>query len=330
MRHAQVRHLLGAYHDGELDKSRTAKIDEHLKSCGPCRQDLDRLAALETSARLSVPAEPGEAYWESLPSRVMSGIGEARRSVRSKEDAMFQDSFFVYDRNLRTKAFVLPLSIIVHALVIIGLVAIPLLNTRNLPQVEIISAFLAPPTPAPPPPPPPAAKKRSSSRTARIKPVQAQEKFQTGKLVAPVVIPDQIVEEKLSDVGIDGGVEGGVEGGVVGGVLGGVVGGILGGVVGEVEAPVRAVGNIKPPKLIKEVAPEYPEIARQARVEGVVIIEATTDVYGRVVSWKVLRSIPLLDQAAIDAVKQWVYEPMVISGRPRGVIFTVTVRFKLK
>jgi protein TonB len=78
------------------------------------------------------------------------------------------------------------------------------------------------------------------------------------------------------------------------------------------------------------VTPIYPEIARQARVDGVVIIEATTDIYGRVATMKVLRSIPLLDQAAKDAVSQWVYEPMVINGRPRGVIFTVTVRFKLK
>jgi protein TonB len=101
-------------------------------------------------------------------------------------------------------------------------------------------------------------------------------------------------------------------------------------VVGEVEAPVRAIGDIKPPKLVKEVAPIYPEIARQARMEGVVIIEATTDVYGRVIGWRVLRSIPMLDQAAIDAVRQWVYEPMIINGRPRGVIFTVTVRFQLK
>ena len=100
--------------------------------------------------------------------------------------------------------------------------------------------------------------------------------------------------------------------------------------VGEVEAPVRAVGEIKPPKLIKKVDPVYPEIARQARVEGVVILECTTDIYGRVQNIKVLRSIPLLDQAAIDAVRQWVYEPMIINGRPRGVIFTVTVTFKLK
>jgi len=101
-------------------------------------------------------------------------------------------------------------------------------------------------------------------------------------------------------------------------------------VVGEIEAPVRAIGEIRPPKLVKRIPPVYPEIARQARVEGIVILEAQTDIYGRVQNIKVLRSIPLLDQAAIDAVRQWVYEPMVINGRPRGVIFSVTVTFTLK
>src|SRR4030043_137473 len=89
--------------------------------------------------------------------------------------------------------------------------------------------------------------------------------------------------------------------------------------------PVKAVGEVQPPKLIKKVDPVYPEAARQAGVKGVVILECTTDAYGSVVSVKVLRSIPALDQAAIDAVKQWVYEPMIIDGKPRGVIFTVTV-----
>jgi TonB family protein len=95
------------------------------------------------------------------------------------------------------------------------------------------------------------------------------------------------------------------------------------------EEPVRAIGVVMPPKLIKLVDPIYPEIARQANVEGVVILEATTDIFGRIQSVKTLRSIPLLDQAAIDAVRQWVYEPMIIEGRPRGVVFTVTVRFSL-
>jgi protein TonB len=99
---------------------------------------------------------------------------------------------------------------------------------------------------------------------------------------------------------------------------------------GEISEPVRATGEIKPPKLIKKVDPEYPEAARQAKVEGIVILEATIDGDGKVQSVKVLRSVPELDQAALDAVKQWVYEPMLIDGKARGVIFTVTVRFHLK
>jgi len=118
-------------------------------------------------------------------------------------------------------------------------------------------------------------------------------------------------------------------GGVPGGAFGGVVGGYIGGSVGYVEAPVRAEGEIKPPHILKMVDPVYPEIARQASVEGVVILEATTDIYGRVMSIKVLRSIPLLDQAAIDAVRQWAYEPIVINGKPRGMTFTTTVTFTL-
>jgi TonB family protein len=96
-----------------------------------------------------------------------------------------------------------------------------------------------------------------------------------------------------------------------------------------VEAPIRAVGEIKPPRLIKQVDPIYPEKARQARVGGAIILEVETDIFGRVRNTRILRSIPLLDQAAIDSVRQWVYEPLKIDGKPRGVIFTVTVRFNL-
>jgi TonB family protein len=95
------------------------------------------------------------------------------------------------------------------------------------------------------------------------------------------------------------------------------------------EGPVRAIGEIKPPRLIKQVDPKYPDVARQARVDGVVILEVETDVSGRVKNMKILRSIPLLDLAAIDAVRKWVYEPFMIDGKPRGVIFTATVRFLL-
>lgn len=107
----------------------------------------------------------------------------------------------------------------------------------------------------------------------------------------------------------------------------GKVGGVVG---GTFKGPVRAEGDIKPPKLIKKVDPVYPQQAKEAGVEGVVILEVTTDVFGRVANVRVLRSIPLLDQAAIDAVRQWVWEPLVLDGEPRGMIFNVTVAFRLK
>ncbi len=91
---------------------------------------------------------------------------------------------------------------------------------------------------------------------------------------------------------------------------------------------VRAIGDIKPPRLMHSVDPVYPEIARQARVEGMVILEVRADEKGNIVGAKVLRSIPLLDQAAIDAVKQWKYEPAIVNGKPTPILFTVTVRFQ--
>jgi TonB family protein len=93
---------------------------------------------------------------------------------------------------------------------------------------------------------------------------------------------------------------------------------------------VKVRGDIKPPKPVKVVKTIYPEIARQAAVEGVVLLEARTDVSGRVKDVRVLRSIPLLNQAAIDAVRQWVYEPLIIDGEPREAVFTVTIRFGLE
>jgi periplasmic protein TonB len=94
--------------------------------------------------------------------------------------------------------------------------------------------------------------------------------------------------------------------------------------------PVRVGGNIKPPTRIKNVTPTYPPIAQSARVQGVVIIEATIGPNGRVTDARVLRSIPLLDSAALDAVRQWEYTPTLLNGVPVPVIMTVTVNFTLQ
>lgn len=90
---------------------------------------------------------------------------------------------------------------------------------------------------------------------------------------------------------------------------------------------VRVGAGIKPPTKIKNVAPVYPEIAKSARVSGVVVIEATIGEDGKVVDTKVLRSVPLLDQAALDAVRQWEYTPTLLNGKPVPVVTTVTINF---
>jgi protein TonB len=144
--------------------------------------------------------------------------------------------------------------------------------------------------------------------------------------VAPVDVPQEIVPESAPDLGIEGGVAGGVEGGVAGGVVGGVVGGLP---ESTPPAAVRVGGNIKEPKKIKDVLPVYPPIAKSARVQGQVILECTISPQGRVADVRVQRGVPLLDQAAIEAVRQWQYSPTLLNGVPVPVIMTVTVTFRL-
>ena len=92
-------------------------------------------------------------------------------------------------------------------------------------------------------------------------------------------------------------------------------------------APIRVGGQIRPPVKIKDVTPVYPAVARSARVEGEVVIEATVGEDGKVTDARVVKSIPLLDQAALDAVKQWEYQPPLLNGVPTPVVVTVTINF---
>jgi protein TonB len=92
---------------------------------------------------------------------------------------------------------------------------------------------------------------------------------------------------------------------------------------------VRVGGELKAPALIERVEPDYPLLAVRAQVQGVVILEAVVDRQGRVEDVRVLRSIPLLDQAAIAAVRQWRYSPLFLNGKPERFVLTVTVSFSL-
>jgi protein TonB len=95
------------------------------------------------------------------------------------------------------------------------------------------------------------------------------------------------------------------------------------------QEPVRVGGTVKAPERTRYVPPVYPEIAQSARVSGIVILEALVDRNGDVADARVLKSIPLLDQAAVEAVRQWRYTPTTLNGSPVPVILTVTVNFSL-
>lgn len=94
-------------------------------------------------------------------------------------------------------------------------------------------------------------------------------------------------------------------------------------------APVRVGGEIREPTKLRHVNPVYPEIAKQARVQGVVILEATISPTGTVTEVHILRGVPLLNQAAVEAVQQWEYTPTLLNDVPVPVIMTVTVNFRL-
>ncbi len=148
----------------------------------------------------------------------------------------------------------------------------------------------------------------------------------------PTVVPDGIHPERES-----ASLGGDPRGGGLSGVGFGIDGAALGDPVyvppppppPAPQKPVPIGGDIAPPRQISRVAPNYPALARASRVSGVVILEATIDTRGRVVDVRVLRSIPLLDQAAVDAVRQWTYTPTLLNGQPVPIVMTVTVVFTL-
>ncbi len=229
-------------------------------------------------------------------------------------------------RHRTRRGMTLPVSLAVHAVLIALLIIVPILTSQEIPDpTGVVRAFFvepAAPPPPPPPPPPPAPRAAVAPRTTVVAPTTSS------TFTAPIDIPDQIQPDQgLADLGVEGGVAGGVEGGVAGGVVGGVVGGL-----GEAPPPVAAVrvgGQIKEPRKLKSPPPVYPQIARQARVQGAVVLECTISPQGRVTDVKVVRGIPLLDAAAIEAVKQWVYTPTLLNGVPVPVIMTVTVNFRI-
>ena len=215
-------------------------------------------------------------------------------------------------------------SIAIHATVVILIVVLPLIGGVSMPSaMQRIDAFIAhsaieiPPLPAAPPP-------------ASAQPVNAP-----NPNAAPTTVPDSVRPEVIASP-VPPGIPT-APGGVP--YLPGT--GVPGGVPGiapppapredpKPAGPVRVGGMITPPKRVTYVPPSYPKIAEAARVEGTVTLEAIIDEAGRVTNLRVIGSIPLLDDAAKDAVARWRYSPTSLNGEKVPVIMTVRVTFTLR
>ncbi len=210
------------------------------------------------------------------------------------------------------------------------LILIPLIYTEALPKTMMATMLTAPPPPPPPPPPPVA------TQIVKVKP--QVHLMDAGKLMAPKVIPKEIkiikeeAEPDMGAVGMAGGVPGGVAGGSMGGVLGGVIGGM--GTAPpppkpKQSGPLRVGGNVQAAKIINRVQPVYPPLARQTRISGTVRLHAIISKDGTIQQLEVVSGHPLLQQAALDAVRQWRYQPTLLNGEPVEVDTTIDVIFSL-
>jgi periplasmic protein TonB len=244
---------------------------------------------------------------------------------------MFEDSLIESGGRLRTKRGATTVISFLFQIFLVGvLVLLPLLFTEALPKQQLMTFLVAPPPP-PPPPPPPAA--------VPIKVVkQIQSDIVNGQLRTPTKIPEKVQmikeEEAPPPVMSTGGVVGGVPGGIPGGQMGGVIGGIISSTpvaVPKVATPqrVRVSQGVSQGLLIRKVQPNYPPLARQARIQGNVVLQAEISKDGSIENLRLVSGHPMLAPAAIEAVKQWRYKPYFLNGEPVEVETQVTVIFSL-
>jgi len=243
---------------------------------------------------------------------------------------MFEDSLLESGGRLKTKRGATTLFSFFLEVIIIGiLILIPLIYTEALPKQQLMTFLVAPPPP-PPPPPPPAA-------TPPAPRVKVETELDNGQLRQPTKIPQKIQMLKEdeapppSTAGVVGGVPGGVPGGSMGGVIGGIIGQTSAPVVPKAVTPqrIRVSQGVSEGLLVHKVTPQYPPLARAARVQGSVVLQAVIGKDGGIQNLKLVSGHPMLAPAAIEAVKQWRYKPYFLNGEPVEVDTQITVNFTL-
>jgi protein TonB len=243
---------------------------------------------------------------------------------------MFEDSLIESGGKLKTKrGWTSIVSFGLQVMIVGVMILIPLIFTEALPKGTTMFMLVAPPQP--PPPPPPAA--------APVKVVkQIQTDIVNGELRTPTKIPKKVQmikeDEAPPPAMASAGVVGGVPGGVPGGSMGGVMGSILNStptVAPKIATPqrVRVSSGVSTGMLVRKVPPTYPPLARQARIQGTVILQATISKEGAIENLQLISGHPMLAPAAIEAVKQWKYKPYLLNGEPVEVERQVQVNFTL-
>ncbi|MCC7175895.1 MAG: TonB family protein [Bryobacterales bacterium] len=249
---------------------------------------------------------------------------------------MFEQTFV--EGTVKTKTpFTVMASFIFQCILVGVAILIPLIYTDTLPTAQLTSFLVAPPPPPPPPPPPEAA---PVVKAVRVIPRQ----FDAGRLMAPKSIPKEIAmiqEDELPPPTPATGVVGGVVGGFGGGVIGGIIGSVPMAAPPpppEVKAAPKSLvpqripvgGNVQQAKLVNQPKPQYPPLARQARIQGTVRFTAIIGVDGRIQNLTLVSGHPLLVPAAQAAVKEWVYQPTLLNGEPVEVVTQIDVNFTLQ
>jgi protein TonB len=224
----------------------------------------------------------------------------------------------------------IPIAYILEVLLVGGTVLVPLIYTEALPSAQLMTFLVAPPPPPPPPPPPAAAPVRV------IRKVTAEDLMR-----APTVIPRSIakISDKPEPESAPFGVVGGVPGGMVGGSPGGVLGSIISSAAAAPPPPpppkavtpkrIRVGGQVEAARLIFQPKPEYPPLAKMARIQGTVRLEAVISRDGTIQDLRVVSGHPLLVKSAIEAVQRWRYQPTLLNGEPVEVVTEVDVNFTL-
>jgi periplasmic protein TonB len=243
--------------------------------------------------------------------------------VEEEKNAMFDELVESTSQKKRTNAgWSVFLSAIIQISALLILLIIPLIYTQALPKAMLATLLVAPPPPPPPAPPP---------LKEEIKPVARL--IQSGKLMQPSAIPKDVAVFKEAELPPDV-----TNNTSQSGVFGGIPGqGMIAGTSPVLPPPPNAAaparikqgGEVTAASLVTQTRPAYPSLARQARIQGTVVLHAIIDKEGKVAQLEIVSGHPLLVQSALEAVKQWRYKPTLLNGDPVEVDTTIQVTFAM-